>query len=228
MEIEEVKEIKEKLKEEIFIANSFGDKLRKVPTKELEKILALINELENENERLKKDCADIANDYQEMGGFYYEETQKNQQLKDKVTELESENKELRVVVDIANERTYRKKFTDEWRKEYQKELDKQGNGHIAGHPDFDLVYKLYFEQKDRIAELEKENRQLSKAINSVQKGFDNGEFISKDCQTRTLKQFVVKAKERCHNYYPSIDHYCCSEKAVSVKDIDELLKDYEE
>ena len=144
-----------------------------------------------------------------------------------INELESENKELRVVTDIANERTYRKKFTDEWRKEYQKELDKQGNGHIAGHPDFDLVYKLYFEQKDRIAELEKENRQLSKAINSVQKGFDNGEFISKDCQTRTLKQFVAKAKERCHNYYPSIDHYCCSEKAVSVKDIDELLKEYE-
>ena len=144
-----------------------------------------------------------------------------------INELESENKELRVVTDIANERTYRKKFTDEWRKEYQKELDKQGNGHIAGHPDFDLVYKLYFEQKDRIAELEKENRQLNKAINNVQKGFDNGEFISKDCQTRTLKQFVVKAKERCHNYYPSIDHYCCSEKAVSVKDIDELLKEYE-
>ena len=144
-----------------------------------------------------------------------------------INELESENKELRVVTDIANERTYRKKFTDEWRKEYQKELDKQGNGHIAGFPDFDLVYKLYFEQKDRIAELEKENRQLSKAINNVQKGFDNGEFISKDCKIRTLKQFVERAKERCHNYYPSIDHYCCSEKAVSVKDIDELLKEYE-
>ena len=71
-----------------------------------------------------------------------------------INELESENKELRVVVDIANERTYRKKFTDEWRKEYQKELDKQGNGHIAGYPDFDLVYKLYFEQKDLINELE--------------------------------------------------------------------------
>ena len=118
MESEEVKEIKEKLQEEIFIANSFGDKLRKVPTKELEKILTLINELEDENERLK------------------------------------------TVVDIANERTYRKKFIEEWRKEYQKELDKQGNGHIAGHPDFDLVYKLYFEQKDRIAELEKENELL--------------------------------------------------------------------
>ena len=154
MESEEVKDIKEKLQEEIFIANSFGDKLRKVPTKELEKILALINEFESENERLTKDCAGIADDYQEMGGFYYEEAQKNQQLKDKVAELESENKELRVVVDIANERTYRKKFIEEWRKEYQKELDKQGKGYIAGFPDFDLVYKLYFEQKDRIAELE--------------------------------------------------------------------------
>lgn len=112
MESEEVKEIKEKLQEEIFIANSFGDKWRKVPTKELEKILTLVNE------------------------------------------LESENKELEVLVDISNEREYRKKFIEEWRKEYQKELDKQGKGHIAGFPDFDLVYKLYFEQKDRIAELE--------------------------------------------------------------------------
>ena len=107
MENEEVKDTKEKLKEEIFIANSFGDKVRKVPTKELEKILALINEFESENERLKKDCADIANDYQEMGGFYYEEAQKNQQLKDKVAELESENERLKIVVDIAKYRQRR-------------------------------------------------------------------------------------------------------------------------
>ena len=53
MNSEKVKEIKEKLQEEIFIANSFGDKLRKVPTKELENLLTLINELESENERLR-------------------------------------------------------------------------------------------------------------------------------------------------------------------------------
>ena len=196
MEIEEVKEIKEKLKEEIFIANSFGDKLRKVPTKELEKILALINELENENERLKKDCADIANDYQEMGGFYYEETQKNQQLKDKVTELESENKELRVVVDIANERTYRKKFIEEWRKEYQKELDKQGKGYIAGFPDFDLVYKLYFEQKDRIAELEDkiENGTLVEFPFCV---FDKKKNKEADCYKIALKEDWAKCLCYC-------------------------------
>lgn len=92
-----------------------------------------------------------------------------------INELESENKELRVVTDIANERTYRKKFTDEWRKEYQKELDKQGNGHIAGHPDFDLVYKLYFEQKDRISELQEDKEKWQrKAINYYQRAKSYG------------------------------------------------------
>ena len=79
-----------------------------------------------------------------------------------INELESENKELEVLVDISNEREYRKKFIEEWRKEYQKELDKEGEGHIAGFPDFDLVYKLYFEQKDRIAELENTEEIMSK------------------------------------------------------------------
>jgi hypothetical protein len=37
-----------------------------------------------------------------------------------------------------------------------------------------------------------------------------------------------KLKSKCHNYYPSIDHYCCSVKAVNLSDIYELLKEYEE
>ena len=145
MNSEKVKEIKEKLQEEIFIANSFGDKLRKVPTKELENLLTLINELESENEML-------------LG-----------------------------VIDIDNEREYRKKFNDEWRKEYQKALDKQGNGHIAGYPDFDLVYKLYFEQKDRIAELEKENDELA------------SKFI--DSYNDSLKDFTEKVKNKLFEFF---------------------------
>ena len=47
MNSEKMKEIKEKLQEEIFIAHSFGYKLRKVPTNELENLLTYINELEN-------------------------------------------------------------------------------------------------------------------------------------------------------------------------------------
>ena len=151
---EEVKDIKEKLQEEIFIANSFGDKLRKVPTKELEKILTLINELESENERLK------------------------------------------ILVDIANERSYRKKFIEEWRKEYQKELDKQGEGHIAGFPDFDLVYKLYFEQKDRIAELEDktENGTLVEFPFCV---FDKKKNKEADCYKIALKEDWAKCLCYC-------------------------------
>lgn len=186
-------------------------------------ILTLINELESENERLKKDCAGIANDYQEMGGFYYEEAQKNQQLKDKVTELESENKELRVVVDIANERTYRKKFTDEWRKEYQKELEKQGNGHIAGHPDFDLVYKLYFEQKDRIAELESENERLKILLAQANAGIVNCSGC-KLVELNAVKEFAERLKEKygksCSEYYPLL-------LELTSEQLDETLKEYE-
>ena len=35
---------------------------------------------------------------------------------------------------------------------------------------------------------------------------------------RLIDADAVKAKS--HNFYPSIDHYCCSVKAVSLKDID--------
>ena len=82
MESEKVKEIKDKLQEEIFITNSFGDKLRKVPTKELENLLTLINELESENERLMK--------LQARGGCRVAELGiENQQLKDRIAELEN-------------------------------------------------------------------------------------------------------------------------------------------
>ena len=204
MESEEVKDIKEKLQEEIFIANSFGDKIRKVPTKELEKILTLVNELESENERLtnavlgnldayRDGFTEGANLNNKVENKWKEE---NQQLKDKIAELEDEIKRLEIVVDIANERTYRKKFTDEWRKEYQKELDKQGNGHIAGFPDFDLVYKLYFEQKDRIAELEDkiENGTLVEFPFCV---FDKNKNKEADCYKIALKEDWAKCLCYC-------------------------------
>lgn len=44
---------------------------------------------------------------------------------------------------------------------------------------------------------------------------------------RAVKEFAEKLKKKYHNFYPSIDHYCCSEKAVSVKEIDRLLIAYD-
>lgn len=156
MNSEKVKEIKESLQQEIHLAEYVDSSYSENVSLDLLKdVLTLINELESENERLMK--------LQSRGGCRVAELGiENQQLKDKVTELESENKELKVLVDISNKREYRKKFIEEWRKEYQKELDKEGEGHIAGFPDFDLVYKLYFEQKDRIAELENTEEIMSK------------------------------------------------------------------
>ena len=89
MESEKVKEIKEKLQEEIFIANSFGDKLRKVPTKELENLLTLINELESENERLKWEKQILENN-DTLLAKVGEMVQENQQLKDQIAELQED------------------------------------------------------------------------------------------------------------------------------------------
>ena len=70
-------------------------KLSCLESEMLKDALNLIKELESENKRLKKDCADIANDYQEMGKFYNEEAEKNQQLNDRIAELKSENELLK-------------------------------------------------------------------------------------------------------------------------------------
>lgn len=50
-----------------------------------------------------------------------------------------------------------------------------------------------------------------------------------DDELRIARQETInvlnKLKSKCHNYYPSIDHYCCSVKAVNLSDIDELIKE---
>ena len=88
-----VKEIKKVLEEGQFNTINHHQKEGKTIKISFADILTLINELESENERWQKDCDDIANDYQEMGNFYYEEVKKNQQLKDRIAELEKEIEE---------------------------------------------------------------------------------------------------------------------------------------
>ena len=87
MESKKIKEIKTKLQEEIFIATSFDDKLRRVPTTDLKDLLTLINEFESENERLQKDCMDITKDYQEMAKFYDEKCEECDSLKQQLNEM---------------------------------------------------------------------------------------------------------------------------------------------
>ena len=79
-------------------------------------------------------------------------------------ELKEDNENWETMFHICEERKYRKMFNEEWKKEYQKELDKQGEGLIAGSPDFDYVYQRYFEQKAEIERLTEENKHLDKLL----------------------------------------------------------------
>lgn len=53
------------------------------------------------------------------------------------------------------------------------------------------------------------------------------EYIEKE-KRNAVKEFAEKLKKKVHNYYPSIDSYCTSKHVILVKDIDELLKEYEQ
>lgn len=52
-------------------------------------------------------------------------------------------------------------------------------------------------------------------------------FQLEESKKSTVKEFAEKLKKKVHNYYPSIDSYCTSKHVILVKDIDELLKEYE-
>ena len=222
MESEEVKEIKDGIQRKINRAEKGEDDfVNCVSVDMLKMYLTLINELENENERLMK--------LQARGGCRVAELGiENQQLKDRIAELEEEIERLKTAVDIANERSYRKKFIEEWRKEYQKELDKEGKGHIAGFPDFDLVYKLYFEQKDRIAELE--NTDYYKEIEKKKEDLLCKEYslikYEKEIAGKYLKQFAEKLKETAFRMSTNSNEKFIYAQNVDVI-LDKLLKEYE-
>lgn len=60
---------------------------------------------------------------------------------------------------------------------------------------------------------------------------DDCDVITKDelkqYKAQAVKEFAEILKRKFHNYYSSIDQYCCSVKAVNANDIDELLKEYD-
>lgn len=84
----------------------------------------------------------------------------------------------------------------------------------------DIAEGLYNAGYRKIDDLETENKQLKTECALL----DDELCIARQETINVLN----KLKSKCHNYYPSIDHYCCSVKAVNLSDIDELLKEYEE
>ena len=91
------------------------------------------------------------------------------------------------------------------------------------------------EMIDQIIEQGKEIERLKVEFKQLQ---NNAEILARGVRdlnhenyelTEKVKQAKInvlnKLKSKCHNYYPSIDHYCCSVKAVNLSDIDELIKE---
>lgn len=132
MESEKVKEIKEYLEEEVFIATNFEDKLRRIPTRDLQKILTLINELESENESLQKGVKRLKKRHEETikknadecvkkfceTTMYYEQEKlvnENQQLKDRIAELENQmcrNEDLHTATEKLNDTIILRQFAE--------------------------------------------------------------------------------------------------------------------
>ena len=50
--------------------------------------------------------------------------------------------------------------------------------------------------------------------------------IAAECEPTAFdkEKVIEKLQRRSHNYYPSIDHYCLSRKAVDLKDAIEIVE----
>ena len=100
----------------------------------------------------------------------------------------------------------------------------------------ELNIKYYNEAKDlrrQLADTEAENKRLTEELRQVLLSIDTVKEMNTMCnideqRKQAVKEFAEKLKMKTHNYYPSIDSYCISKKAVLVSEIDELLKEYEQ
>ncbi len=84
-----------------------------------------------------------------------------------------------------------------------------------------------------IEDLKAENERLTETLRQVLLSIDTVKEMNTMCnideqRKQAVKEFAEKLKMKTHNYYPSIDSYCISKKAVLVSEIDELLKEYEQ
>ena len=107
--------------------------------------------------------------------------------------LKEDNECWETMFHICEERKYRKMFNEEWKKEYQKELDKEGEGLIAGSPDFDYVYELYFKQKAEIKRLKKQLKSLQEDM-KLEVGIRNKEIerLNKENDQLVIEKRIIK------------------------------------
>ena len=90
--------------------------------------------------------------------------------------------------------------------------------------EIDNLNRDYHNSFERLKAQEREIMQL-KAENER---FENNMKNVLEIEKKQAKIDVLnELKKKTHNYYSSIDSYCISQHIVLVRDIDELLKEYE-
>lgn len=85
----------------------------------------------------------------------------------------------------------------------------EGKSECSGNVNFDAL-ELIKAQEAEIEILKNENSDLVK-----------------EYRKKVLEEFADKLKDRFHNYYPSVNTYCISTKAVSYEDLFKTLREFE-
>ena len=75
--------------------------------------------------------------------------------------------------------------------------------------------------------LKSKQREIDRLKEENERFENNMKSVLEIEKKQAVKEFAEILKRKFHNYYPSIDQYCCSVKAVNANDIDELLKEYD-
>ena len=105
----------------------------------------------------------------------------------------------------------------------------------GGCPNYDrkLVYAMgkgYGDVSEYEAEIERLKEKCEELRNEKWDAQDDLDCYC-DEMTNKIKQAKIdvlnELKKKTHNYYSSIGSYCLSQHVVLVRDIDELLKEYE-
>lgn len=86
--------------------------------------------------------------------------------------------------------------------------------------------------KDTIELITEQEREIEQLKNNISQAQDQILAKAQDCQDYREQQVkqakidvLVELRNKCHNYYPSIDHYCCSVKAVNLSDINKMIEE---
>lgn len=120
---------------------------------------------------------------------------------------------------------YRKTFTSDFASDTQKVYKE---GYIKGIEETEAEIERLKADNEALTMWNNASAETIQKLSETNKRFaSNMKSVLEIEKKNAVKEFAEKLKEKVHNYYPSIDYYCTSKHVILVKDINELLKEYE-